>query len=196
MRKVIKTDYQNQRNNKYRPGATCNLTSAAIALSVRGVKSNTPGLSLEDALFECAERNGYNIHTPDGIKSTVETYAPDILCSFTANGSIERIIAAINRDNVVVVHGYFTRSGHIVAVVGYDSDKKTLIVDDPWGDCIIENGKPVGYRLNNTTDDSENQPGNDSEFRFQTFASICSDSPESSWQDINDIWMHEVMKRP
>lgn len=178
--------YFNQRNNVNRPSATCNITSLAMALSIRGIKGNGKG-QLEDQLFNKAASLGVSIHEPTGIKAVAESFS-GIECVFRADGSIADIKAALDRGNVCVVHGYFTASGHIVAVVGYDDTSGHLIVDDPWGEWYS-----TGYDYNPVS--GEDGVGNDTLFRYQTFASLCSDTPSAHYDAISDIWFHEVKRK-
>ena len=64
------------------------------------------------------------------LKSRVQSY------KFLESGSLEDAKAALDEGCVVITHGYFTESGHVITLVGYETDPKTLsyrfIVDDPW----------------------------------------------------------------
>jgi hypothetical protein len=159
-----------------------------MALSLRGVKGNGNG-QFEDQLFQIAEDLGVSIHEPAGIKAVAETF-DGIECVFTDRGSIAKLKAALDRGNVCVVHGYFTGSGHIVAVVGYDDNTGRLIVDDPWGEWHA-----AGYDYNDQTSESPDNIGNDTLFRYDTFARLCSDYQNLGHLQINDIWMHEVKRK-
>jgi hypothetical protein len=64
------------------------------------------------------------------LKSRVQSY------KFLLSGSLEDAKDALDDGCVVITHGWFTGSGHVICLVGYESDPKTLsyrfIVDDPW----------------------------------------------------------------
>ncbi len=64
------------------------------------------------------------------LKSRVQSY------KFLLSGSLEEAKDALDDSCVVITHGWFTGSGHVIALVGYEPDPKTLsyrfIVDDPW----------------------------------------------------------------
>lgn len=64
------------------------------------------------------------------LKSRVQSY------KFLVSGSLENAKDALDEGCVVITHGWFTGSGHVIALVGYEPDPETLsyrfIVDDPW----------------------------------------------------------------
>jgi hypothetical protein len=64
------------------------------------------------------------------LKSRVQSY------EYRASGSLLDAKQALDDGCVVITHGYFTGSGHVVALVGYEPDPETqsyrFIVDDPW----------------------------------------------------------------
>lgn len=55
---------------------------------------------------------------------------------FDDNATLNDIRRALDDGAVVITHGWFTRSGHVLTIVGYEPDPNTLsyrfIVDDPW----------------------------------------------------------------
>lgn len=55
---------------------------------------------------------------------------------FTYSGSLRDVRQALTNGAVVITHGWFTDSGHVVTIVGTEPDPRTLsyslIVDDPW----------------------------------------------------------------
>lgn len=55
---------------------------------------------------------------------------------FKIAASLNDFVSAIDGDYQLITHGYFSRSGHVVKVSGYERDPKTLsyslIVDDPY----------------------------------------------------------------
>ncbi len=64
------------------------------------------------------------------LQSRVKSY------KFLVSGSLENAKAALDEGCVVITHGWFTHSGHVITLVGYETDPQTLsyrfIVDDPW----------------------------------------------------------------
>lgn len=64
------------------------------------------------------------------LKSRVQSY------KFLMSGSLENAKDALDAGYVIITHGWFTGSGHVISLVGYEPDPRTLsyrfIVDDPW----------------------------------------------------------------
>lgn len=64
------------------------------------------------------------------LKPRVQSY------KFLVSGSLEDAKNALDEGYVIITHGWFTGSGHVIALVGYEPDPETLsyrfIVDDPW----------------------------------------------------------------
>ncbi|ASV43898.1 hypothetical protein, partial [Cyanophage BHS3] len=72
----------------------------------------------------------------------------------------------IDRDLPVIVHGYFTASGHIVCVTGYDDEH--VRIHDPYGEWFVD-----GYQTSET--------GSVYWMRNETFDRLCNDG---------GIWTH------
>lgn len=70
---------------------------------------------------------------------------------FNAYGSVEGIKAHIDAGSPVITHGYFTKSGHVILIVGYDDEAYgglgAFVVMDPYGECDLTvptyNGMPT-----------------------------------------------------
>lgn len=122
----LKVPYFHQLDNVNDPTGTCNVTSVAMCLGYYGYKY-TP-----DQLFNIARDNrpSLDIQSPFDLQKLIR------LCgasdNFQISGKIEKIKLAINDKKPCIIHGYFTRSGHIVVIVGYND--KGLIVHDPYGE--------------------------------------------------------------
>ena len=77
-------------------------------------------------------------------------------------GTYKDVYTAIDNDHPVVIHGYFTRSGHIVVIRGYDD--RGFYVNDPYGEYFAD-----GY--------DTNKRGENLHYSNQLIAMTCS--PES-----------------
>jgi hypothetical protein len=75
------------------------------------------------------------------LKSRVQSY------QFLVSGSLADAKNALDRGCVVITHGWFTGSGHVICLVGYEPDPKTLsyrfIVDDPWAEFSFPDAQYV-----------------------------------------------------
>lgn len=148
--------YLSQRDNQHHPATTCNVTSLAMALSYHGVQA-APGGQLEDQLYELLhsdEALAYYRHaSPDLFQKGFpvhEVYTNlvwaagrhGVRASFSTERSLADISAEIAAGRPVLLSGLFTRSGHIVLLIGITS-AGDLICHDPYGD------HRTGYRDRN-----------------------------------------------
>jgi len=132
---VLNVPHLSQHDNEYHPSGTCNLTCAAMVLRFHGIKPRKPGMQFEDELFEFVWDNKLSRHSPEDIAKVIRAFG----CQdrFTWNGTIVEIKQSIDAGNPCIIHGMFTREGHIVVARGYD--EKGLIVNDPNGE-FFEHG--------------------------------------------------------
>ena len=128
---------------------------------------------LEDQVYRRHERNGWSRHDPFGIKQCLQSY-PDVFDDLTTAGSLADIREAIDFGLPCIIHGYFTRFGHIVVVIGYD--EKGLIIHDPYGEYHA-----TGY--------DTYASGASLHYSYDLICRTCS--PESI-QDPCHIWLHRV----
>jgi hypothetical protein len=118
--------YFYQYDNTHEPGATCGLTSTAMALGWWSGQPKTP-----DELYETYGKE--LAQSPSGIASI---YASEGLHGrSTLTGTRAQIRTHLDAGRPVVAHGYWTGSGHIVTIVGYDDED--WIVNDPAGDWYV-----------------------------------------------------------
>lgn len=151
--------YYTQRNNKIKPGSSCNVTSMVAALSAAGwpvEKMASGGRQPEDELMrfiltDAACDRKWRMLDPQGRIPPNEWhavlaygtnrwllglgYSSDIV-EWRENATLEEIHQQVDKGGSVVVSGQFPYQGgkldHVVAVVGHDA--ADFIIDDPWGD--------------------------------------------------------------
>ena len=120
--------YKSQIDNAFNPGGSCNATSLAMALEFLGVKHTGSG-QFEDAIYEQLQASGLHPGTASAMVAIVQKYGKKDVHNETATD--DDIRKHLDKGKPVVIHGDFTRSGHIICVIGYNP--KGFIVNDPYG---------------------------------------------------------------
>lgn len=113
--------YRAQRDNIHEPGATCGITSATMLLRFHGDTVEP------DFLYETY---GKSIgQSPSSLESLYRNRIGNGYHSY--NATYAEVRKWIDAGQPVVMHGWFTYSGHVVLAVGYDSTG--LYFHDPAG---------------------------------------------------------------
>ena len=123
--------YLSQLDNLYYPYGTCNTTSVAMCLSYFGApKIDKDGCQLEDELTDFCFNTKLDRHSPLDLKKLIERFG----CKddFQAKAKWQDVKNWLRAGNPCIVHGWFTRSGHIIAIVGFND--RGFIVHDPYGE--------------------------------------------------------------
>lgn len=146
--------YKSQRDNADNPDGACNVTSIAMCLEYLKIPRRHSEGQFEDELYNYALDQGLSRHEGEHLAHIVRDYgAKD---RFTTTATIEEVKDWLASGNPAVVHGYFTHFGHIIALVGYDSNG--FIVHDPYGEWFAD-----GY--------DRNEPGgNDEKGKFLNYS--------------------------
>lgn len=167
--------YFTQLDNEHNPSGSCNVTSIAMCIWYLGIRGDGSYPQLEDQLYQRCINNEWSRHSPDDLKKLAESY-PNIKDDLTKSGTLTDIRDAIDQGIPCVIHGYFSRSGHIIVVKGYDD--QGFIVNDPYGTYYKE-----GY---NTSESGEGV-----HYSNELIARVCSPESEDNPQD---IWLHRIRK--
>ena len=138
-----------QLDNLNKPHQTCSYTSLAMVLEYFDKDSHKldalDGGQLEDEMSRYAEDvMGLQRGNPSHMELLInEVYGPivGIKAHFDPYGSRAKIKGAIDSGSPCVLHGYFTPSGHVLVVIGYDDEAYggagAYIVQDPYGECDL-----------------------------------------------------------
>lgn len=124
--------YYDQLDNTDDPYGTCNVTSVAMVLDYFHVVHRSPSQRLPDELHAYCDQHGLDRHTPTDLAKVVTAYG----CQddFRTTASFEEVREWLVQGNPAIVHGYFTPSGHIICLIGYDPTG--FIVNDPYGELM------------------------------------------------------------
>lgn len=120
----LKVPYLSQLDNANNPTGSCNVTSIAMALQFYGIDA------VPDDLYTEMLNSGLIRHSPQDL-AIVANKRDGVKDEFSPGASIDDVRSHLDTENPGVIHGYFTNSGHIVCVVGYN--EKGLVVHDPYG---------------------------------------------------------------
>ena len=162
--------YFSQLNNEQNPHGSCNVTSVAMCLVYFGHQGLSPsGEQLEDELYRYCSDNGLSRHSPTDLAKLIEIYGyKDDFQPDAKWGDVKKWLAA---GNPCIAHGWFTRSGHIITIVGYND--KGWIVNDPYGEWY-----EWGYETSVS--------GKGLTYTYGMMKQVCGSD--------GDLWIHYVSK--
>lgn len=147
-------------DNRVYGGVMCQLTSLAMILSSKGVKTKDSSKQLEDVLYEISKSEDFGYGKLKTLWDDPQTLYTKIISKlkekqeietngieFNNNKSerdlkFETIISQIKLGNPVIVDLRFNvDDGHVVVCIGYTAN--CLIIHDPYGN--LEHGSNNGY---------------------------------------------------
>lgn len=149
MQKILDVLFFSQLDNIFNPYGSCNVTAIAMCLSYLGIVGDNSQKQLEDQLYHLCLYNRLSRHDPLDLVKLVKLKGKKDQFRFDAK--IKDVINSINAGKPTVLHGYFTRSGHIIVCHGYSGSN--LICHDPYGNYMDNystdaiNGKNVEYPI-------------------------------------------------
>jgi hypothetical protein len=162
--------YLSQLDNVNNPHGSCNVTCAAMCLAYLGHPPvNQWGDQLEDELYQYCLDNGLSRHSPVDLAKVIRAYGyQDDFQPDAKWGQVKDWLAA---GNPVIVHGWFTKSGHIIVIRGYND--RGWIVNDPYGEWY-----EWGYDSQRT--------GEGLTYSYGMMSRVCGTD--------GDLWIHYVSK--
>ncbi|MEG4505533.1 C39 family peptidase [Microcoleus sp. F6_B4] len=140
----LNVPYFSQRDNPRFDWSTCNVTSIAMVLYYYGLRSQWGG-QLEDELLQwCFDYAGQGSQTDHSVLSAlIQAYG--FKTSFSTTRTWAEVRSELLNGRPVVLAGDFTAAGHILTVIGYNS--QGYIVQDPWGDALTGYSNTEGRKL-------------------------------------------------
>ena len=187
---TVKNDvpYFSQTKNLVDPTGSCGSTSLTMALKFFGVKGEFfDNNSTPDDVTNLFRSQGLDTGSPEDIRS-ICTYlglSDELLLA----GTLRDIYQALNSGFLVIAHGYFTPSGHILLISGYDGSN--FIVNDPNGEWFSSGyqdstvGKDLTYSARLIVAAC-------SAFSYEDFINYYTTFP--SLVDVSNMWLHIIGK--
>lgn len=123
--------YLSQLDNEWNPHGSCNVTCVAMCLAYLGHPiKNSYGEQLEDELYSYCLNNALSRHSPTDLAKLIHKYG--YKDDFQPDAKWSDVKKWLDSGKPIIVHGWFTRSGHIIVIKGYN--EKGWIVNDPYGE--------------------------------------------------------------
>lgn len=169
----LEVPYKSQMDNMECPTGTCNVTSIAMCLEYLKIPRHKKSGQFEDELYHYALDKGFDRHSAQDLAKIVKNYGGKD--NFSENATINQVKDWLAKGNPVVTHGYFTKSGHIICLVGYDSTG--FIVHDPYGEWYVD-----GYDINDP--DGNNRKGHFQHYSYQMIQDTCMSDGQ--------FWVHFI----
>lgn len=129
----LSVPWYSQRDNKYYPKTTCNVTCVAMVLAYFGIRPSSGRTQLEDQLYLDVTENGKNYKDKNNhaqLDELIKSYG--LKNKFSTKVSWEAIKIHLSNGYPVIMSGYFTHGGHLIVLRGYD--ETGFWVNDPWGE--------------------------------------------------------------
>ncbi|MEG4998467.1 C39 family peptidase [Microcoleus sp. B4-D4] len=140
----LNVPYFSQRDNPRFDWSTCNVTAIAMVFYYYGVRSKWGG-QLEDELLQwCFDYAGQGSQTDHNVLTAlIQAYG--FKTSFSTTRTWVDVRSQLLNRRPVVLAGDFTAAGHIITLIGYNS--QGYIVQDPWGDALTGYSNTEGRKL-------------------------------------------------
>ncbi len=128
----LNVPYLSQLDNVNNPYGSCNVTSVSMCMGYFGhpLKNKQTGEQLEDELYQFMLANGLSRHSPQDLQHVLRVYGYED--DFQPDAKWGDVKKWLDKGNPCISHGWFTRSGHIITIIGYND--KGWIVHDPYGE--------------------------------------------------------------
>ena len=167
----LNVPFLTQLDNTNNPHGSCNVTSVAMCMAFFGHPQKSGGKQLEDELYEYMINNGLSRHSPDDLRKVLIQYG--YKDDFQPDAKWAEVKAWLDSGKPCITHGWFTQSGHIIVIVGYNN--RGWIVNDPYGEWHKD-----GYDTQTS--------GANLVYSYAMMRDVCG--PDG------DLWIHYVDGKP
>ncbi|MBP0000165.1 MAG: C39 family peptidase [Cyanobacteria bacterium SID2] len=122
--------FLSQLDNENNPYGSCNVTCVSMCMAYFGHPTkNSSGQQLEDELYQFMLDRGLSRHSPQDLQKLLQLYGYQD--DFQADAKWDEVKAWLRQGKPIITHGWFTSSGHIVVILGYND--RGWIINDPYG---------------------------------------------------------------
>lgn len=163
----LEVPYYSQRDNIVRPHQTCNMTCCAMVVEYYypGTNAKKEGQLEDEMTLTAMKLWGYDsIYYHSRIVDILDRYG--VKSVFSTTTPVEKMKQSISEGNPVIYSGKFTRSGHIIILVGYD--ERGFIVHDPYGEWFAS-----GYRAD--------KPGDYKHYSYNLISAVSYSGEDFGW---------------
>ncbi|MGC9502992.1 C39 family peptidase [Baaleninema sp.] len=122
--------FLSQLDNTNNPYGSCNVTCVSMCMAYFGHPTkNSSGQQLEDELYQFMLDRGLSRHSPHDLEQLLKLYGYQD--DFQEAAKWDEVKAWLRQGKPCITHGWFTSSGHIVTIIGYNDSG--WIINDPYG---------------------------------------------------------------
>jgi len=164
-----------QLDNKQSPEGTCNVTCIAMCLTYLGLRPSS-SQQMEDEFCDYCDNNGLDRHVPSDMARLISAHG--YRDNFQYYATWNAVKQWLDGGNPAIVHGWFTSSGHIMTIIGYND--YGWIVNDPNGKWFENQDYGNNY--------DTNASGEGRNYSYEAMSAACG--PDAGGQ----LWIHFVSK--
>jgi Peptidase_C39 like family/Transglycosylase SLT domain len=125
---LLHVPYFSQRDNRFDPNGTCNVTCCAMVAAFYGIKPAGGG-QLEDEMYQRLKADGKDERVHANLDRLLKSYGLEN--RFSTEITWEEVEDHLASEKPVIISGRFTWSGHLVVIIGIEGNNWS--VNDPYG---------------------------------------------------------------